>query len=93
MPRENLRSRDDLLRDNRGKLGRLIVKKLRESIEVGEGVIVDHLSERGVISAALLYESPFTDVTPKGPDDIFTPSQFDELLAVIENVRATAVAA
>ena len=27
-------------------------------------LIVDHLTEHGVMGAALLYESPFTDVTP-----------------------------
>ena len=27
-------------------------------------LIVDHLTERGVIEAARLYESPFTDITP-----------------------------
>jgi hypothetical protein len=39
MSRENLRSGDDLLSNDPGKLGRLVVKKRRESIEVGEGVV------------------------------------------------------
>jgi type I restriction enzyme R subunit len=56
-------------------------------------LIVDHLTEHGVMGAALLYESPFTDVTPRGPDGIFTSSQLDELLAVLDQVRAAAVAA
>ena len=30
---------DDLLRDDRRKLGRLVVKKRGESIEVGEGIV------------------------------------------------------
>jgi type I restriction enzyme R subunit len=34
-------------------------------------LIVNHLTEHGVMRAALLYESPFTDVTPRGPDGIF----------------------
>ena len=39
MSREDLRSGDDLLGHDRGKLGRLVVKERRESIEVGEGVV------------------------------------------------------
>ncbi len=56
-------------------------------------LIVDHLTEHGIMPAARLYESPFTDLSPRGPDDIFTSSQIDELMTVLDSVRATAVAA
>lgn len=56
-------------------------------------LIVDHLTERGVVDPALLYESPFTDITPRGPDGIFTAAQLDELLAVLDQVKASALAA
>ncbi len=56
-------------------------------------LIVNHLTEHGVMEAARLYESPFTDLTPHGPDGLFSTAEVDALLAVIEAVRATAVAA
>ena len=56
-------------------------------------LIVDHLTEHGVMEAAMLYESPFTDLTPRGPDGLFSSVQLDELLAAIAQVRQTAIAA
>lgn len=56
-------------------------------------LIVDHLTEHGVMEPSRLYESPFTDLTPRGPDALFTPSELDELILSLEAVRTTAVAA
>ena len=56
-------------------------------------LIVKHLTEYGVMGAALLYESPFTDLTPRGPDGLFSSAQVDELLKTIEAVRTTALVA
>ncbi|MEJ7760057.1 MAG: DEAD/DEAH box helicase family protein [Gemmatimonadaceae bacterium] len=56
-------------------------------------LIVNHLTEHGVMEAARLYESPFTDLTPHGPDGLFSTAQIDALLAALAAVRATAVAA
>lgn len=53
-------------------------------------LIVDHLTEHGVMEAARLYESPFTDIAPYGPDDLFLARDIDELLQVLDSVRATA---
>jgi type I restriction enzyme R subunit len=56
-------------------------------------LIIDHLTDHGVMSASLLYESPFTDVTPRGPEGLFTTPQLDELLAILEQVSSAAQAA
>jgi len=56
-------------------------------------LIINHLTEHGVMSAALLYESPFTDITPHGPDGLFTSEQVDDLVAILGQVRETALAA
>ena len=56
-------------------------------------LIVNHLTEHGVMEAARLYESPFTDLTPHGPEGLFSQRTVDELTAVLDEVRRTAVAA
>lgn len=56
-------------------------------------LIVNHLTEHGVMDAARLYESPFTDLTPRGPDDLFTADQVDGIIRSLDEVRARATAA
>jgi type I restriction enzyme R subunit len=56
-------------------------------------LIVNHLTEHGVMEAARLYESPFTDLTPHGPEGLFAQTAIDELIAALDQVRRTAIAA
>lgn len=56
-------------------------------------LIVDHLTERGVLLPAALYESPFTDVAPTGPDAIFGFEKVEKLIGTLEAVTASAIAA
>jgi type I restriction enzyme R subunit len=43
-------------------------------------LIVNHLTEHGAMEPDRLYESPFTDLTPRGPDGLFQPAELDELM-------------
>ncbi|MSU58945.1 MAG: DEAD/DEAH box helicase, partial [Pedosphaera sp.] len=56
-------------------------------------LIVEHLTEHGVMEAGLLYESPFTDLNPQGPEGVFNSAQVDELVALLDAVGRRAVAA
>jgi type I restriction enzyme R subunit len=55
-------------------------------------MVIDHLTERGFMPAALLYESPFTDLSPHGIEGVFAETQVDELIAILGEVRRRAVA-
>ena len=56
-------------------------------------LILDHLTQHGVVEPSKLYESPFTDITPRGPDDLFESADLDELLGSLDAIRSSALAA
>ena len=43
------------------------------------------------MEVARLYESPFTDNAPQGPDMIFTEDQVNDLVAILGQVRDRAL--
>lgn len=55
------------------------------------GLVVDHLTAQGVMDPGLLHESPFTNVAPRGPEQIFDDVTTDRLFAVIEELNRSAV--
>ncbi len=55
-------------------------------------MVVDELTENGVMAAERLYERPYTDVVPTGVEDLFTPEAAGELFGVLDEVRKRAAA-
>ena len=56
-------------------------------------LVIDELSDNGVIEPRRFYESPFTDISPQGPDELFESADVDRLLEVVAAVRRRAEAA
>ncbi|MGY1914404.1 DEAD/DEAH box helicase family protein [Blastococcus sp. SYSU DS0973] len=54
-------------------------------------LIVEHLTANGVMDVGRLYESPFTDSAPHGPDSIFTEDEVDGIVTVLHQVRERAL--
>ena len=55
-------------------------------------LVINHLTERGVVKVEALYASPYTDVSPHGPDGLFKPQEVDQLVDILHEVRDRAVA-
>lgn len=55
-------------------------------------MIVEHLTDQGVMDPALLYEPPFTDIAPTGPDQVFDEEKITRLFTKIRAINDSAVA-
>lgn len=53
-------------------------------------LIIDYLTEHGVMEPRVLYESPFTDISPLGPDALFEASWIDRMIEALSAIRARA---
>jgi len=54
-------------------------------------LVIDYLTQAGWMSAAQLYESPFTDFSTRGVEGVFNPEQVNQLLGILEGIREGAV--
>ena len=52
-------------------------------------MIIDQLTARGIMSAAALYEPPFSNLHAGGPEDLFAqmPDVVEEIFSVLESTR------
>ena len=53
-------------------------------------LIVDELTLNGVMKPGRLYESPYTDHAPTGPDDLFDESAIDDIVEILRDVESRA---
>lgn len=53
-------------------------------------LIVQHLTDNGQMEARRLYESPFTDTAPQGPDILFKEHEIEDIILILDQVRANA---
>ncbi|MGB8501429.1 hypothetical protein [Mycobacterium sp.] len=52
--------------------------------------MVNELTANGVVEPARLYESPYIDHAPTGPDDVFSETDVDDIVSILNTVKANA---
>lgn len=55
--------------------------------------VIEYLTQSGWMDPGQLYESPFTDFSPKGVEGVFSPEQVGQLIGVLKDVRQRAATA
>ncbi len=50
-------------------------------------LVIDNLTQSGWMSAAQLYESPFTDFSPKGVEGVFASEEVLQMVGVLDDIR------
>ncbi|MGH3925228.1 MAG: type I restriction-modification enzyme R subunit C-terminal domain-containing protein, partial [Pseudonocardiaceae bacterium] len=55
-------------------------------------MIIEYLTQHGTMTTAQLYEPPFTDIAPRGPDILFTSERLADLIVILDDVKARASA-
>lgn len=56
-------------------------------------LIINQLVDHGIVDIGLLYESPFTDISPTGPDALFSSEQVNRIGQLLDQIKSTALAA
>lgn len=55
-------------------------------------MIIEHLTDQGMMDPSLLYEPPFTDIAPTGPEQVFDEDRVTRLVSRIREISDSAVA-
>ena len=81
-----------IVKPPRKPLGRSLGGKTLRSNQIEfVNLIIDHLTDHGSMDARLLYDSPYTDFSPRGVDGVFESKEVDELVSILDDVRKRAV--
>jgi type I restriction enzyme, R subunit len=52
-------------------------------------LIIDELTDRGVVEAKRVYESPYDGVAPEGPEAIFVESDLNRIFETMETINSS----
>jgi type I restriction enzyme R subunit len=55
-------------------------------------MVIEHLTDQGVIDPGLLYEHPFVDIAPTGPEKFFDEEKVTRLFTKIRDFDDSAFA-
>ncbi|MDF1721117.1 MAG: DEAD/DEAH box helicase family protein [Minwuia sp.] len=55
-------------------------------------MIIDHLTDQGIMEPSMLYESPFTDFDDQGVSGLFPMADIHELISLLKDIRQHAIA-
>jgi type I restriction enzyme R subunit len=53
-------------------------------------LIIDELTDRGVVEARRVYESPYDGIAPEGPETIFVEADLDRIFDTLDQITAAA---
>ncbi len=52
-------------------------------------MVINHLTENGVMEPSRLYEAPFTDLAQHGPESLFAPAEVESLVTILRKIEQT----
>lgn len=55
-------------------------------------LIIEYLTQNGIMDPSLLYEAPFTDYSSKGLDGVFQDSEAQGIVSILNSIQEAAVA-
>jgi type I restriction enzyme R subunit len=55
-------------------------------------MVIDQLTQTGIMEPDLLYTSPFIDINPRGVEGVFPSNEVDRLIHILNDIRAHAAA-
>ncbi|MGR3641275.1 type I restriction-modification enzyme R subunit C-terminal domain-containing protein [Alterinioella nitratireducens] len=55
------------------------------------GMVIEHLCRNGVVDPGLLYESPFSDDFPDGPDGLFDQGSVERFVTRVRMINLSAM--
>ncbi|MCM2288460.1 MAG: hypothetical protein NDI67_05465 [Sulfuritalea sp.] len=55
-------------------------------------LVIEELTANGVMEPDRLYQTPYIDISPQGPDGVFPSARVDQLFKILADIRVSAAA-